>query len=141
MKVLLLQDIKKLGKRYDIKEVSDGFARNFLIPKKMAMPANEKALALKAQQEEKEKRTEDGFKQQAERLQDEILEFRMKTDEGGVFGSVTAKQIEKALQERGYETSEVILKQPLKSLGDHETEVKFGRGIGGRVRVRILPRE
>lgn len=138
MKVLLLSDIKKLGKRYDVKNVSDGYARNFLIPQKLATPADGAALALKARQDEAEKRAEDNSKRQAERLQNEILEFRVKADEGGsVFGSVTAGQIEKALQDKGYETGGIILKQPLKSLGDHEVEVKFGRGISGKAKVRI----
>lgn len=140
MKVLLLGDIKKLGKKYDVKNVSDGYARNFLIPQKLAMPADGAALALKARQDEAEKRAEDNSKRQAERLQNEILEFWVKTDEGGgVFGSVTAGQIGKALQNKEYEISEVILKQPLKSLGDHEVEVKFGRGINGKAKVRISP--
>ncbi len=138
MKVLLLQDVKGVGRKYDIKEVSDGYARNFLIARKLAAPADGAAMKLKAATEAQEQARLSSYRESAKRLADEVLEFRVRAGEKGeVFGSIKAGEIKKALLERGYEAGEVLLDQPLRVLGEHEVSVKFGRGVTGKVRVRI----
>lgn len=127
----------------EIKDVSDGYARNFLIAKKLAVPADEAAIKLKAQTEKKEKELVVGYQKLAERLKTENLEFQVKTGaKGEVFGSVTAEDIKDALLRQGYggqNTLTVILKKSLHILGEHKVEVNFGKGIGGEAIVNLVP--
>ncbi len=140
MKVLLLQDVKKVGKKYDIKEVSDGYARNFLLAQKLAVPADAKALQLKAESEKKEQLLLVQYQKAAEDLKKEILEFKVRSgSKGEVFGSVTATDIKKALEQKGFSNLEVKLDQSLRFLGEREVEIVFGKGIAGTVKVKLLP--
>jgi len=114
--------------------------RIFLIPRKMAVPADDKALKLKTNFEEEERQREKQYQAMADKLAKEPIEFRVKTGpKGEVFGSVKADDIKKSLEVKGYELSEVVLKQPLKALGDYQVGIKLGRSISGRVLVKILP--
>ncbi|MBI2024572.1 MAG: 50S ribosomal protein L9 [Candidatus Harrisonbacteria bacterium] len=138
MRVLLLQDVRGLGRKMEIKNVSDGYARNFLFPGKKAIPADQKALAIKENFDKKEAETFDSYKNRVDALKIEVFEFFVKTGKKGeVFGSVGAGEIEKALAERGYENAEADLKHPLRSLGEHVIAVKFGRGIRGKAKVLL----
>lgn len=139
MKVLLLQDVKKVGKRYDVKDVNDGYARNFLIPKKLAMPADKQAMSLKASVEAKERELVDQYQKLAAKLKRDILEFKVRTGEKGeVFGSVDSEKIKKTLKEKGYGEVEVNLEKPLRALGEHELQINFGRGVTATVTVKLL---
>jgi large subunit ribosomal protein L9 len=140
MKVLLLQDVKKVGRRMEVKEVSDGYARNFLIAKKLAVPADEAAMKFKSEADRRENDSVGKYRQLAELLKSEALEFGVRTGEKGeVFGSVTSEQIKKALREKGLGEPEVALKHPLRSIGEHRVEVNFSRGIKGEARVSLVP--
>ncbi len=140
MKVLLLQDVKKLGKKYDVKEVSDGYARNFLIARKLAVPADEAAMKLKSETDRRENELIGKYQQLAERLKSEVLEFRVRAGgKGEVFGSITSEQIKKVLREKGFGEPEVVLNHPLRSIGEHRVEVSFGKGIKGEARVNLVP--
>lgn len=140
MKVLLLQDVKKVGRKMEVKEVSDGYARNFLIARKLAVPAGEGAMKLKSETNHRENELVNKFQRLAERLNSEILEFKVKAGEKGeVFGSVTSEQISKVLAEKGYEDFEVLLEKPIKKSGDCEVPIKFGRGINGKAKIRVSP--
>lgn len=136
MQVLLLQDIKGLGRRFDIKEVKDGFARNFLFPKKLAVPADEQALKIK-DAALKEKRHELAkYEALAARLKELTLEFKVRTGEHKeVFGSVKEADILKSLEAHGIAGGHVVLERPLKTLGEHKISVKFGEGVSGEVKV------
>ena len=142
MKVLLLSDVRKLGKKYDVKEVSEGYARNFLFARKLAVPADAGAMKIKAQAESRENETVGRYKELAKRLVGEVLEFKVRAGQKGeVFGSVTAKDIEAALLRKGYggqNNLAIILEKPLRALGEHKVGVNFGKGITGEVRVRLL---
>lgn len=141
MKVLLLQDVKKVGKKYDIKDVSDGYARNFLLAQKLAVPADARALQLKAEVAKKEQLLLVQYQKAAEDLKKEILEFKVRSgSKGEVFGSVTAADIKKALEVKGFSDLEVKLDQSLRFLGEREVEIAFGKGITGTVKVKLLPR-
>lgn len=140
MKILLLQDVKKVGKRNEVKDVSDGYARNFLIPKKLAMPADEGALKLKKATDEKEADLIARLNNLSEKLKNDILEYKVKSGKAGeIFGSVSAEQIQKSLEEKGYGKAEVILEKPLRSIGDHKAGVNFGRGIKGEIKINLSP--
>ena len=157
MQVILLEDIKGLGKKFDVKEIKDGYAKNFLIPRNLAKAANEanlKALAQqKAEWEQKEKETIESLKKIGSQLKDIVLDFSLKTGlpaqaggTGKAFGSITASKIIKALKDldilKNYseETKnfEVALEKPIKELGDHLVEINLGKGIKSKIKIRAL---
>lgn len=146
MKVMLLQDIKSVGKKYDIKDLSDGYVRNFLLPNKMVKIAA--ASDLKESEKQKavlRKKEEDlirGLKATAEKLKDAILEFPVKVgDKEEVFGSVGEKQIEKALEEKGFAGISIKLDKRLKTLGEHEVRIDLGRGAETKIKVVLKAEE
>src|SRR5437660_172621 len=129
MKVLLLQDIRGVGRKFEIKEVSDGYARNFLIPKKMAAVADEKSQAVKSQHDEQQAAALAELKAAVATLAKEPFVFNVKAGKHGeVFGSVSKNDIEKRLHATGYTNCEVILPHPIKATGEHEVEINFGQG-------------
>lgn len=151
MKIILLQDIKGLGKKYDVKNVADGYARNFLILKNLAKPATESEIKkIEAQKAALIKQDEELKKEiaaLAQKLADEDIYFYPKTGEKSeIFGSVNKNEIEKSLLKklplkwRKKIDIKVNLEKPLKSLGEHSVEVDLGFGVKTNVKV-VLNRE
>lgn len=139
MKILLLQDVRKIGKKHEVKDVSDGYARNFLLARKLAVPADAGAMKIKAEAEAKDAALLSGYRELAGKLSGDTLEFKVKTGpKGEVFGSVTTEQINKTLAERGYRGAEAVLDKPLRSLGEHKVEIDFGRGIKATARIILI---
>ncbi|MBI2010771.1 MAG: 50S ribosomal protein L9 [Candidatus Colwellbacteria bacterium] len=142
MKVILLQDIKALGRKGDVKNVSDGYARNFLIPQKLvdpATPENIKKLevrqkALAAEIEELKNRLEQIKKSGP-------LNFRVKTGERGeVFSSVSDVEIRERLVEEYPELKDANLKietTHLRTLGEHQVEIDLGQGIKTEITILV----
>lgn len=119
-----------------MKDVSEGYARNFLLPNKMAVPADDKAMALKQSVDSKEQADLKTFQELAKKLENKQIEFKVKTGERGeVFGVVSEEQIKKALAERGYGEAKINLTQSLKNLGENRVEVNFGKGIRGTAKI------
>ncbi len=140
MKVLLLQDIRGIGRKFDIKEVSDGYARNFLFPKKLATIADEKGQAVKAEHDEKLATGLAELKAAIATLAKEPFQFSVKAGkQGEVFGSVSKKDIESVLHAKGFKKAEVLLDHPIKATGEHEVEINFGQGIHGKAKIKITP--
>ncbi len=147
MKVILKEDVPSLGKRGDTIKVSDGYARNFLIPKGLALEATgknihvlEHAKKVIAQQSEKERKKAESLLQQ---FSDVTVTIPCKVGEmDKLFGSVTGKDIEKALREKGFEVDkrQVVIEDPIKSLGEHRVKIKLHPGIAADVTVNV-PRE
>lgn len=177
MKVILLQDIPKVGKKKEVKDVSDGYARNFLFPRGLAKPATDKTLrALNYQKtrEEKEKSEElEKYKIWAETLKNVILHFKVKigqkgkktndlfagsllteaskasvirkrslgfTEEGNrAFGSVTPLRIKEGLKKQGIEVEKdwILLKESIKTTGEHQVKIKLPRGLTGEIKVVV----
>lgn len=144
MRVILLQDIVHLGEKGNIKDVSDGYARNFLIPRGLAKPASESALKVLAAQkvrEEREKSEEyQKYKALVDKLSTLVLQFKVKMGEKGrAFGSITAAKIRDALKKQGVsiEKEWVLLESPIKSTGEKLVKIKFPQGLGGEVKVVI----
>jgi large subunit ribosomal protein L9 len=147
MKIILLQDIKGVGKKYDAKDVADGYARNFLLPNKLAeiaTPSSLKELEIRKSEmnkneQESKKHTEELLRQMKERT----LEFFLKTDEAGsIFGSVNKDAILKALRDAGLVTKERVeieLTHPLKEFGEHKIGIRFRNGMSGDIKVIIRP--
>lgn len=142
MKVILLQDIKGIGRRFDIKEVKDGYARNFLLPKNLAEPAAPQALrrlmeAKEKHAAEREKKI-DLLKEETKGLENAVFGFKLPTGEkGSVFGSVTARDIENELRERGIRNVRVEIDKPLKTLGEHEIQIDLGEGLKTKIKILI----
>ena len=136
MKVLLLQDVRGIGKKYDIKEVSDGYARNFLIAKKIAVTITEKTKQIHKEFEERKEKLLKQRNKNINQLENATLKFNVKTGEKGeVFDPVTKEDIKKAIKQMVEFDGEVVLPQSLKTLGEHLVEINFGRGFRGQVKV------
>ena len=147
MKVILTSDVAKLGKSGELKEVADGYATNFLIPKKMAVPAAGGAFRAWqhdiASREEKRKRERDEAEVIAQRVSSTTLTMGVKVGEGGkLYGSITAKEIAEALARRGItvDRHKIELPEPLKTLGTYKVAVKLYPGMSPEVTVVVEPK-
>ena len=145
MKVILLQDIKNVGKKDEIINSSDGYARNYLFPKKLAVEATKDNLnQLKARQDtakrKKEQEKEDA-KQLAEKLKKITLSIQVKEGENGkIFGGVTAKEIAENLKEQQsieIDKKKIMVKETIKALGNYSVEIKLYEGISANLAVSV----
>ncbi len=124
----------------EVKNVSDGYARNFLIPKHLAVPATTGNEAMQREWERKEKTTQEAAEVALIRLKSEPLTIGIKTGKNGeVYGSVTAKDIVAALEGKGFKDVEVTLPHHLRALGTHTVPVTFPHGIKGNATVVVAP--
>jgi large subunit ribosomal protein L9 len=147
VKVILTKDVDKIGKSGDMKTVADGFATNFLIPKKLAVPAA--GGAFRAYQHDIASREEKRNKERAEaeiaatRIGSTTLTLGVKVgDAGKLYGSVGAKEIAEALARRGIvvDRHKVDLDEPLKSLGTYKVAIKVASGLTPEVTVIVEPK-
>ena len=148
MKVILLQDIEKLGKKFEVKDVKNGYARNFLIPQGLAKPATEEALAwLEAQKEIKEKKAEEDLQkiqEKASAIDDQEIIIPVKVgDEDQLFESVTSQKIAEKLKEAGFDIkkNQIDLAEPIKELGEFPVKIKFEHNLESEIRVIITKEE
>ena len=145
MKVILLQDIKSLGKKGQIVEASDAYARNVLIAKKQALEANGKNLNdLKLQNQHADKVAEENLakaKEMAAFLEDKSVEIKVKAGEGErIFGSVSTKEIAAAAKEQleiDIDKKKMQLKEPIKAFGIYEVPVRLHTKVTGTLRVKV----
>lgn len=145
MKIILLEDVKSLGKKGEIVTVSDGYARNMILPKKLGLEATGKNLNdLKLQNQHAEKVAKENLEAArnfAEELKDKKVEVKMKAGEGGrTFGSISTKEIaEAAKKQLGLELDKkkMILKDPIKSLGTYEIQIKLHPQVTGTFSVHV----
>jgi large subunit ribosomal protein L9 len=147
VKVILTGDVETLGKSGELKDVSDGYARNFLIPKKMAVPAVGGAYRAWqhdiASREDKRKREREEAEIAAQRISSTTLTMGVKVGEGGkLYGSIGAKDIADALGRRGIaiDRHKVDLDEPLKTLGTYKVAVKVYSGLTPEVTVVVEPK-
>ena len=144
MKVILLKDVAGLGDAGAVKDVKEGYARNYLLPRGLAVEAtagNLRTLAFqKGAAAERVQRERHEAERLATALEQAVIEVRAKGGESGrLFGSVTAQQIAEALQRRGFEvsTKQVELDEPIKTTGFYKVSVRVGPGIVPRVDVNV----
>ena len=145
MKIILLQDDKKLGKKGAIVEVNEGFARNFIIPKKIgieATPKNMNDLKLqKANDEKVAKQLLDEAKAFAQEMEKDEITVYIKAGEGGrTFGSVSSKEIAQAYKEqcgKEIDKKKIILPEAIKSFGVYEVGVKLHPSVTGKLKVKV----
>lgn len=144
MKVVLLADIKNIGKVGDIKEVADGFARNFLFPKKLAEMATDSAIkkaeSVKQKQSEIAKKDLEATQDLASQLDGKEVVISAKAKDGKLFGSITAKNIVKELKKEKFEIKEnSIILEPIKELGEYDFKIELEHGI--EVSLRLIVKE
>lgn len=145
MKVILLEDVKTLGKKGQILEINDGYARNFIIPKKLgleATPQNLNTLKLQKANEEKiAKENLEKAKAFAAELEKLTVVVKIKGGEGGkVFGSVSSKEIaEETKKQFGIELDKkkIVIDEPIKAFGTYELNVKLHPEVVGKLKVRV----
>ncbi|MCD7805863.1 MAG: 50S ribosomal protein L9 [Lachnospiraceae bacterium] len=145
MKVILLQDEKKLGKKGDIVEVSEGYARNYILPKKIGMEANARNMndlkLQKASQEKKAKEQLEAAQALAGRIGDKTVRVSMKAGENGkTFGSISTKEIAAALKDQhGIEVDKkkIVLPEAIRTFGTFEVAVKLHPQVAGTIRVMV----
>jgi len=149
MKIIFLQDVRGRGKKYEVKDVADGYATNFLFPKRLAEPATPANLArLESLKKKLDQEHDESLKRMQsleEKLKTSSLKFPVKTDEkGSVFGSITKDMITKALREQGWlgpERVDIHLEHPLKTIGEHEVEIGLKEGHKAFLRVILTPQQ
>lgn len=145
MKVILLEDVKSLGKKGEIVNVSDGYARNMILPKKLGLEATSKNLNdLKLQNQHAEKVAQENLesaKKFAEELKDKKVEVKMKSGEGGrTFGSISTKEISEAAKKQlnlELDKKKMLLKDPIKALGTYEVQIKLHPQVTGTFTVHV----
>ena len=148
MKVILLEDIEAVGKMGDTVNVKDGYARNYLIPRKLALLATARNLKAQDHQIKDMERRKTKIAGDAQSLADKItgvsLSFTRKTGEKGrLFGSVTNMDIAEALKEKGLniDRKDIILPEPIKSLGEFDIEIKLHHDVTPMVKITVLPED
>ena len=146
MKVILKADIKGVGKKNEVVNASDGYARNFLFPKNLAVEANAENMSkLQAQRESTQFRKDtekEDAKKVAEKLTKIIVKVQVKAGENGkIFGGVSAKDIAENLEKQHnikIDKKKVDLKETIKTLGVHNIDVKLYEGVSGKVKVDVI---
>ena len=145
MKVILIDEIRGLGSRGDIVQVKDGYARNFLLPKKLARPATPGNLKSIEQERKKwnllSEQEKTAAQKAAEKIEGMKLVIRKKVgDSGTLYGSVTSSEIADALLAEGVEVDKrrIELSHPIKSLGGHDVDVKLHREVSAHVHIEVV---
>jgi len=149
MEVVLLKDIKRLGKAGEVRHVADGYARNYLIPRGLASPAT--AGVVRAAQEQVAAQARRSAREQAqarsvaEQLNGISLTFKARAGESGhLYGSITAADIAEELQKRtgqAVDRRKIVLEEPIRELGTYTVPIRFSGEITAQVKVTVEPEE
>lgn len=147
MKVILLKNVDKLGKEGEVKEVADGYARNFLIPQELAKPATEQALREAESSAAKKSKVVQADLEEAQKLAEQLdgreLFIKVKEKDGTLFGSVNEKTIAKTFADEGLkiESESVKLEEPIKEVGDYDVRLELPHGLEANIKVILVPEE
>lgn len=145
MEIVLLEDVKALGKKGEIVKVNEGYARNFILPKKLGVEANSKNLndlkLKKANQEKIAAKQLAEAKELGEKLEKASITLSIKAgDNGKAFGSVSGKEVSKAIQDQlnlEIDKKKLVLPEPLKTFGTHEVPVKLHKDVTAKLSVKV----
>lgn len=144
MKVILLQDVKKVGKKGETIEVSDGYAQNFLFPRRLAVKESKKSVEILEQQKEDARVLLEKQKAEAMKLAEELkgvtVEFKLKSNNGRVFGSISPKQVEEELKKQfniSIDKRKIITKDPINALGFSRLQIELFKGVIGIINVHV----
>ncbi len=146
MQIVLLEDVKSLGKKGEIVKVNEGYGRNFILPKKLGVEATAKNLNdLKLKKANEEKKAAEQLAEARElgaKLEKSSVTLSIKAGENGkAFGSVSSKEISKAVQEQlglDIDKKKLVLADPIKTLGTHEVPVKLHRDVTAKLSVKVV---
>ena len=146
MKVILLDNIKGVGKKDEIINASDGYARNFLFPKKLAVEANNENMSKLKAKKQSERYKKDVNKENSEKiakkLDDITLTIKVKAGENGkIFGGVTSKEISEELKKQykiDIDKKKIILNENIKNLGSFDISMKLFEGVTGKLKVKVI---
>ena len=145
MKIVLIEDVKSLGRKGEVVEVSEGYARNFIIPKKKGVEANNENLnTLKLQKANEEKIAKEKLeaaRELAAKLNNASISLSIKSGKDGrAFGSVSSKEIEEAIKAQlGLEIDKkkLVIAEPIKTFGNHEVKVKLHKDVTAGLNVKV----
>lgn len=146
MKVILKQDIKGVGKKDQVIEAQDGYARNFLFPKKLAVPADSGNLTNLKSKKDSEIFRKNEEKEEAIKIKDKLGKIQIKIgvkagENGKIFGGVSAKEIAELLEKEyslKIDKKKIDLKDPIKTLGVKEVQIKLFEGVIGTCKVDVI---
>jgi large subunit ribosomal protein L9 len=144
MKVVLLQDINSLGKKNDIKEVAEGYARNFLLPKKIAAVATEELIKkiseAKEKEEAKQKSELEMLKSLALKLNNKKITIKRKTKKDKLFGSVSVKNVQEELEKESLAVPEksIIINEAIKKIGLYSIKINLAEKINAVIQLEVL---
>ncbi|PIV43690.1 MAG: 50S ribosomal protein L9 [Candidatus Nealsonbacteria bacterium CG_4_10_14_0_2_um_filter_40_15] len=148
MQVILLKDVDKVGKKFEVKEVKDGYARNFLFPQGLAKQATKEAITwLETQKEIEEKKAEESLKKiqdVASAVDDQEVVIQVQVGgEDQLFESVTSQKISDKLKELGFDIkkSQIELSQPIKETGEFPVKIKFEHNLEAEIKVIVSKTE
>ena len=144
MKVILLKDVKNLGRKNEIKNVSDGYARNLLLPRKLAAVATateiKKVEEKKAEERQRAEKDLEKNQEVVVKMEGLEIEIAAKTDkEGGLYAALSPAQISKALQAKGFEIKkgQVKIDEPIKEIGETEVIIEFPHGLEAKIKIIV----
>jgi len=144
MKVIFVQDLKKVAKKGEVKDVKDGYAKNFLIKNKYAVPLTDGNIKNLKEQRKQEEEHDEALRNEAKKTKSELekmeLVFKVKTGEQDrVFGSISSKQIKEELAKKGYKVDKKQLSnmEPIQSLGYHKVEIGLYKDIKAEIKVNL----
>ncbi len=145
MEVVLKEDMENLGHMGDVVKVKDGYARNYLLPRGLVVPADKKSLKALEHEQRMIAQRRERLTKEAQGISDKLagvsLEFAVKVgEEGRLFGSVTNMDIEKALKEKGFEVERrrIVLEAPIKAVGDYEVPIRLRPEVTPSIKVRVV---
>ena len=144
MRVILLSDVPNVGKKGEIRDVADGYARNYLLARNLAVVASGSSTKILEQQKADEARLDEERRQEALKLKDKlasmVLEFKVKAKDGKVSGSVSTKQIEEELKKQGITIDKRKIRdtEPLNELGTREIKIELYKDVLGTIKVRLV---
>lgn len=146
MKVILKEDIKGVGKKDQIINANDGYARNYLFPKNLAVPADKGNLtnlqSKKTSEEHRKELEKEAAKETAKKIEGILLKLPVKSGENGkVFGSITAKEIAENLEKQykiTVDKKKVNLQEPIKNLGTFNIEIKLYDGVNAKLKINVI---
>ena len=145
MKVILTKDVTNLGRVGDVKEVSDGYARNFLLTKHLALPATSEVLAKvqkeQAEHQQKISKEHERFLQIRHKLENKTVTIRAKAQKNNLFAAIHEKEISQAIAEKiGVELSPqyIQIPKPVKSLGAHDVTIRLAKNLEAHVHLQVV---
>lgn len=149
MKVVFIKDVTRVGRAGEVKEVADGYAKNFLLPKKLALPATPSSIkmaeALLRKEEQGQQLHAEELVEVARQLEGLSLDFKMKVmEEGRIYGSIRDNQIAEELKRLtgiDIERTRIELLEPIRQLGSYELTIRLGRDLAPKVKVVVTGEE